>query len=367
MLVQEKFAPEEIRESGEIAASIYLNEIPSFVEEELQRLYGSIRSSLPYIRFFKSTDQVNTYVAWKGKTPTAVLLLRVQKRCIVVLNERVRIGDDELRRFVAYALKRFPLVGIIRFESVHADLRTFPYPLQRNPADEDLIIRLPSTPEEYTASLRKKTRWHIKRKLAVLKQDFSSIRFETYEKDAIDERLFYHLINLKESRITAKKQTFNINKDHAKHLLRLARLCGVFNVIWIDGHLGAGVIEYRFGADQDGELTVHDPRYDQYSLGIICNYLSICECITKGVKRYHFGAGRNLYKIQLGSVPQNMEQLDIYRSPARMLMNCDWVTTVWVTTRIRRIGAWLEKHEASLLGRVAFRTQRLLREFWKKS
>lgn len=347
MLIEEKFAREEIREFGEMTSSIYLNEIPSFVEKELERLYVSIRSSLPYIRIFKAVDQVNTYVAWNGGIPTSVLLFRMQKRCVVVLNERIGIGVDELRRFVAYVFERFPFVGIIRFETVQAELHNFSYPYQHNyapHAQEVAVVNLPATPGDYLSSLGSKTRVNIKYYLGKLKKDFPSYRHQTYESKEIDEELIRELIRLKEAGLMSKKVTFSIDKDHEKRMIDMIKICGVANVIWINGRVGAGSISYRVGLAESGEVIVHDPQYNAYSLGTLCVYLSLCESISKGVKRYYLGAGKNDYKYRLLAVSDDMKELEIYRSPGRMILHGGRVARTWFKARIFALTRRMHKH-----------------------
>lgn len=351
--------------STAISTAVYLNRIPFFVKDELQRLYGHIHSSLPYIQAFYATEQVSTYVARHGGIPTAILLFRFGKRSIEVLNKTMQIDQSELRRFAAYMFGRFPSVDVISIEAVQTDLSHFPYPLQRGHAMENILLTPPATPEEYTSRLGKSTRSNLKYYRAKLEKSFAAVSFQSYEKEAINEQLVHDLIKLSEARITAKKINFSINSEFAKCLVDLTRVCGVVNVIWVDGQLCAGAISYRVGTDQYTKVIAHDPKYNAYSPGMLCFYLAICESIAKGVNRYHLGGGRYDYKIRLLGVQQDMEQVTLYRSERAMIMNGDRVIKIWLNARLLQLKTWLRKNETSLPVRILIESRCLIRKIMK--
>ena len=338
---------ENALQSAEISTTFYINEVPLFVENELQRLYAHIHASLPFIETFHSPGQISTYVARRGGTPIAVLLFRLGRRSIDILAKMIRLDSMELQRFAACAFDQFPSVGVISFKSLQANLSGFPYPIQRGHSREDLVVTLPSTVEDYNARLGKSTRKNLKRRRAQLEQDFPSVRFESYEKEDIDENIILHLIKLSELRVSAKKFNFSIDSHYARGMLDLARLYGVLDVIWIDGRLYSGSLSYRIGESQFGEIIAHDELYNDYSPGMLCYYWAVCESINKGVKKFHMGSGRLEYKVSLLAVQQNMEQVEIYRSPVAVVLNYDWVMRSKSKALVLKLRKWLRSHEDS--------------------
>ncbi|HCY63879.1 MAG TPA: hypothetical protein DHV59_13845 [Oxalobacteraceae bacterium] len=349
-------------QSMAFSTAIYLNEIPDFAGNELQRLYGHIHSSLPFMQIFRPTGQVSTYVARHGATPTAILLFRLAGRSVVVLNQTMQIDREELRQFAACVFEQFPFVGVISFKAIQTDLLNFPYPLQRGHAMEDIIITLPATAGDYTAGLGKSTRSNLKYYKAKLEKNFSSFRFQSYEKEEIDEQLVYDLIKLSEARITAKKINFGIDSEYARCIVELTKLCGVVNAIWVDGQLCAGAISYRTGADQTTEVIAHDEKYHSYSPGMLCFYLAICESIAKGVRKYHLGGGRLDYKVRLSGFQQNMEEVQLYRPYWGMVLNCDWVAKTLFNAGILHLKTWLRSHETSLAVRLLLQSRYVMRK-----
>src|SRR4051812_32319725 len=80
----------------------YIDEIPEFIEPELERLYGTLHSSLPFFRVFRNTESVSTYVALKGSQPAVILLFQIQGKIVHVLNEMINLEQRELERFASY-------------------------------------------------------------------------------------------------------------------------------------------------------------------------------------------------------------------------------------------------------------------------
>jgi hypothetical protein len=350
-------AQEDGLQSTAISTTIYIDEVPPFVESELQRLYAHIHASLPFIQIFKAKNQISTYVARRGAIPIAILPFHLERRRIVILTQMIRLDSIELQRFAACAFEHFPSIGVISFKSVQTDLLNFPYRVQRGHSREDNVINLPSTPDDYTLSLGKSTRKNLKRYRVRLEQKFPSISFETFEKKDIEEKIVRDLIKLSELRVTAKGITFGIDSDYTRGMIALAMVYGVLNVIWIEGRLCGGMISYRIGSSQYAEVIAHDESYNDYSPGMLCCYMAICESITKGVKTFHMGSGRLGYKVWLLGVQQNMEQVEIYRSLAAMALNCDWVMRNLGSAFILRLKTWLRSRENTLPVRLLIRSR----------
>jgi hypothetical protein len=360
------YVQDDAARSTEFSIAIYSNEIPLFIGKELQRLYGHVQSSLPFMRIFRSSAQISTYVARYGAAPTAILLFRLERRSIVVLNQTIQIDQVELRRFAACMFDRFPSVGVISFKAVHSDFSDFPYPVQRGHAMEDIFIALPATAQDYTAALGKSTRSNLKYYKAKLEKSFSSVSFQSYEKKDIEEQLIYDLIKLSEMRINAKKVNFSINGEYARCIVELTKQCGVVNVIWVDGQLCAGAISYHDGTDQTTEVIAHDEKYNSFSPGMLCFYFAICESIAKGVKKYHMGGGRLAYKVWLLGVQENMEKVDIYRPYWGKILNCDSVMKAMLQAWVLRLKTWLRRHEADLPVRLLLQSRHAMRKIMKR-
>src|SRR3569623_2183993 len=93
--------------SAAVAISCYENLVPSFVEAELDRLYGSFYSSLAHFRIYGGIENAHTYVARDGDTVVAVFLFRRERTRVQVINAGMKIEAREISSFAEYILTTF--------------------------------------------------------------------------------------------------------------------------------------------------------------------------------------------------------------------------------------------------------------------
>lgn len=334
----------------------YIHEIPSFVETELERLYGHLRSSLPFFETFRTTKNVGTYFVSQGGRLTIILLIQSKGRKINVLNEMIPIDGREIHRFADYVFANFPAVDTISFKAIQTDIQCLPFPSQRHNSIEDFVITLPQTPNEYTSRIGPATRRSIHRYMKRIVRDFPTFSYTFYRNEEIDEQDIREIIELSRLRVTARKKRFGIDENDLAHVFRLVRSSGLVNVITIGGRVCAGTITCRVGGNYFSLVNAHSSEFDQYRLGTLCAYLTVCECIVSGAKRFSMGPGRYDYKQRLLAVRQDMDQLEIYRSYGRAVLNCDHVVKTFADSRVRRVKVWLLEREKSLVTQFVLHT-----------
>lgn len=341
--------------SAEVTVSCHQSEIPSFVETELERLYAHIYSSLAFFKLFKPGDNVNTYVARKGGSAIAVLLFRCEKGKAEVFNEMIDLDEEEIRRFASYVFSRFRSVSAISFPAIRSAARTLPFPCQQYDEKEEFSIVLPGTPDEYTARLGKATRTNIKRYSKRLMQNYPSFTHRVFVNEDIEEQHVHDIIRLSKARMADKKKKFSVDDDMTQGLIKLAKACGFVNVILIDGRVCAGSISYRIGSNYFAFVNAHDSEYDNYWLGTLCYYLTICESIVRGGKQLHMGWGRYDYKTRLLGVQQDFDRLVIYRSYPHLALNFGTAAKTALNGHVRRLKLWLldPQRQNSLVSRLA--------------
>jgi hypothetical protein len=356
------------QQSEDIAIDCYDSEIPSFVESELERLYGQIYSSLAFFRLFKPSDNVSTYVVRRGGEAITVLVFRRENGRVEVFNEMIRIDAGEIDRFADYIFRRFPSVSFITFEAVQTDLQSLPFPRQQYNDKEEFVIMLPATADEYTANLGKSTRTNIKRYSKRLAQNFPSFTYTTYENEEINEEQIRGIINISKLRMAGKKKKFSVDAKMADGLVKLAKTCGFVSAATVDDRLCAGTIAYRIGSSYFAFVNAHDPDFDEYWLGTLGYYSTICESIARGGRRMHMGWGRYEYKSRLLGVQQDFDRVVIYRSYARMALNFDSVARTAVRGHVRRLKLWLQdpQRQNGFLSRLAVNSIYLLRKIGGK-
>lgn len=316
---------------------------PAFIEEELQRLYGNVHSSLAQLKCYGGFEAVtHTYVARKNGAITAIFLFRRERRKLQVLNEGMRIDDEEAARFADYIFAHYPSVHLISFHAIRNEIRRLRYPHQRRACTAEVVVPLPASVDEYVAGLGKNMRRNLRRYMDKLKQDFPSFRFEVLEKEAIDEHRLRAIIDLNRTRIAGKNRIFSLD-DEIERIVALAKTCGLVGVATIDGRVCAGGIGYRVGDNYQLKIIAHDPAYNQYSAGILCSYLTICACIARGSKEFNFMWTEYDYKFALGAATRALDHVTIYRSRLRMLTNAGTVAAVAAAGYRHKASALLEK------------------------
>ncbi|HJW57287.1 MAG TPA: GNAT family N-acetyltransferase [Burkholderiaceae bacterium] len=355
--------PSAQEEAEGITVAFFENAIPALVEAELIRLYASIFSSLEKFRIDAALDNVSTYVVRDKGAIVTVFLFRRERRQVAVLNEFIKLDEPEANRFARHVFTAYPEVGVIRFGPVRTAIRTLAFPHRRVNCNEDIVLSLPARAEDYLASLGRSTRQNINHYRNRIKRDFPSFAYTVQEGEQIDERQFDDIIRFSRVRIESKDKTHGFGEKEAARLLRLARTTGMLGVASIDGQPCAGAILYRVGDNFFLYVIAHDPRYNDYGMGTLCCYLTICECIARGGKEYHFLWGREEYKYRLMGVQQDFDTLTLYRSPLQLVLHARDVAKAAFKGYKRQASLWLlaPARRNSRLTQAAIKAVRALR------
>ncbi|RZI42680.1 GNAT family N-acetyltransferase [Herbaspirillum sp. HC18] len=309
-------------EPGQTSIAVYQNSIPAFIEPELDALYGHVFSSLPQFRVYGGLGQdIHTYLAQDGGRTKAALLFRQSGNRIQVLNEQIAMTASEIERFARYAFDAYPGADMVCFPAIRGNLDMLSLPHQHFYRTEDIVLTLPPTPDEYLAALGKATRKNFKYHGNRLKRNFPTLAFKVYIDGDIPDACVRDIIELNRARMATKNKESEIDAAESARLTRLVKESGLVSVMILDGRVVAGTVCSRVGANYFMHINAHDPAYDDARLGKLCCYMTICDCIERGGKEFHFMWGRFEYKYLLLGVQQDFDELIIYRSHARMLLN----------------------------------------------
>lgn len=335
--------------ANEISISCYENEVPPFVESELEQLYGNIFSSLLEFRIYGwVAGGTSTYMVCRdGRISTLLLFMREAGR-VRVLNEAIMIGHEEVKRFADYIFSRYPDVRVISFKAIETDVQSMPFPYQRFNQLEDITLTLPATTEEYFASLGKNTRRNIKRYGDRLKRRFPSARFHVWERNAVKEHHIRALVKFNHARMAEKHIASSIDERETSRIIDLTKACGLVGIITIEGRIAAGAVSYRAGVNYFLNVLTHDPQYDEYWIGFLCCYQTIRECIARGGKEFHFLWGRYDYKFTLGAVQRDLDNVTLYRSWLQLALNVDIAWKEAADGYVRQLKVWVKYKDTYL-------------------
>jgi hypothetical protein len=310
--------------------AIYEAPLPAFVEAELERLYKSVFASMVRVRSMGLFEQVSAFVARRGGEVSCVLLFRRDGGVVHVLNEAVALHAADIECFARTLFANYPAVRLVSFPALRARIGTLPFPYQQFDCLEDIVLELPHTADAYFAALGKNMRSSLKRYQKKIAADFPGFRYAFYEKGDIGEQDLAAVVGLSSARIASKNQLSTHTGEKTRQLMRLVKECGVVLVATIDGRVCAGVICTQFGGNFFMHVVAHDPAYDEYRIGKVCCYLSICDAIARGAAEYHFLWGRYEYKYRLLGEQRDYDRLVIYRSRLALLRNLKlFLRTAW--------------------------------------
>lgn len=330
----------------------HVHTIPPYVETALADLYHTLHASLPFFRVFRSLDGVSCYVAGHEGRPSTILLFRCHGRRLEVLNEMIAITQSELRRFARYVFRHFRQVDLIVFPALQANTAGLGFPVQQHNAKDTYVIDLPDTADAYLAGLGKSTRANIRQQTNLVRRTFPTFTTRFYTNGDIDERHVQAILGFSEATIRAGGA---VVAHDAARILALARDCGFVVVLSIDGEVCAGSVNYRVGSSVFGDVTGYDRRYEKYSLGKLCVFHTISESIARGARRFYLGGGEFDFKQRLGGAPLGMDEVRIYRSRWRMLLNLDRAAEAVLRARVRQLKQGLHRHKQHQLARMAFK------------
>jgi hypothetical protein len=346
--------------SDDIAINSYVNEVPPFVEAELERLYGHPFSSLIHFRAHGGLPaDTSTYVVRKKNHISTIYLFRRDGGRVQVVNEGMKLDEEQVKLFASHIFSAYKSANVISFHAVPTDIRKLGFPYQRFICTEDIVAALPDSREAYLASLGKSTRSYIHRYENKLRRSFPSFSLKVYERDDIREQDIRTIVQMNRTRMAAKSKVSSNDDEEVERIIAMARESGVVCVATIDGRVCAGVIHYRLGANFFMPVIAHDAQYNDYRLGTICCFLAICECIARGCKEYHFLWGRYEYKYRLGGIQRDLDHLVVYRSRMQQLLNADVAVRAVFEGRLRQTKQWLQdrlKHQGQdgLMSRIVF-------------
>jgi hypothetical protein len=323
-------------DTDQLRVSWHENEVPAFVEAELERLYGSLFSSLAHYRIYGGTENASCCVMRKNGDVTGILLFQRDAHSVRVINEWIRLDEEDIRRFASWIFARYPTVGRLSFHAVELDVQRLPFPAQRFNCTDDSVVRLPENADAYLAQLGKATRKNIRRYLSRLQESFPDFHYAVYETDQIDERHVREIIGLNRLRMKNKNKVSGIDDAEVERMLRLLKTKGMVAVATIGGKLCAGAVTYRIGNNYFSFVRAHDPLYDEHRLGLIGGYLLIAECIARGGKEFHFMWGREEHKALLLGVQKEFDHLTLYRSRAHYLLDARALLKNAFTVRLQQ-------------------------------
>jgi hypothetical protein len=308
-------------EKHAIQVTFYDNEIPDFVERELERLYQSVYCTIARFNIYGEAEGASTYVARVGGAVVAAILFRVEAGIVRVINQQVRLSDDELRRFADAVFARYGAARRIAFYAIDTGLERFHLPFLRYQALEENILVLPRTRGDYTASLNQNLYKRLQSGERKLKRDYPDHSFRILRGTEVTADTLRQVVAMASARMASKHQDTYIRDEDVDKILRLIHAYGYVGALTINGVIRGGNVFYGVGGRYFMHVIAHDPDYDKYMLGHMVQYLSACYCIDNGGTECCLMGGGRENKGRFRAYPKYLDSVDIYRSRLRFLLD----------------------------------------------
>jgi hypothetical protein len=309
-------------ESERLTISFYENQVPPYVEAEMERLYECVYTTVARFRIYDACGNISTYVVRKGEKIITIFLFEVNRRKVKVLNEQIKMDEEDIWRFATSIFSRFKFVTSISFWAIQTAIRLSPFPHQQSYCLEEIVVSLPGTVEEYFSKFSKNMRNNIKKySTNRIKRDFPSFSYQVYTKENINPQHIKDIIALSSARMATKNKAAYVSEEETGRIIQLVQIYGLAGVATIDGRVCAGLIFYGVGTYYFMHIIAHDPKYDSYRLGTACYYLGICECIKRGGIECRLMGSSHQYKFDFLGVRMGFDHLVVYRSHAYFLLD----------------------------------------------
>ncbi|OWW19119.1 GNAT family N-acetyltransferase [Noviherbaspirillum denitrificans] len=290
------------------------------VDAAMQTLYGNIHSTFAHLQVYGGLSGVtHTYLARRRERPVAAFLLSREGSTVRVINEGMAVDEEELARFADCIFSAWSDASVICLHAVDSRVMTLARPFQQYACTANIVLPLPATVDDYVASLGKNMRRNLRRYMDKLKRDHPSFSISIAFNGDASEADMRAIIDLNRVRIAGKNIRYGLD-DEVEKVIALVRECGMVLTMRVDGQVMAGSIGYFAGSNYFFKVISHDPRYNEYSAGILCCFLTISECIARGCTEYNFMWNEYEYKFALGAHSRSLHHLAVYRSRLHLLL-----------------------------------------------
>lgn len=278
------------------------NHFQNITEEhknQFLQLYKNPFSSFEYITSFFKNEQLNVITIHDKDTLLHIIVFfkNITTQEIFVLNRLYSFSESYFQLLCSKLMLDYPDAKKIIFKHLYNSINER---LSNNwvckPHDENYIISLPQTFDDYLKKLSSNMRQQSRRRVANLKRAFSNYKFLVYEKENVLPNVIRRIIQMNHLRMTNKNIVPGIDETYTNNILSFIPKYGFISVIEIDNLIVAGLIMYRVNDNYYMQTISSDPDFDKYSVGHVCLFLTLQKCIELKGNQFHLLWGNNNYK-----------------------------------------------------------------------
>ncbi len=335
--------PQATRTTSRDGCSVtcYHDHVPDFIAPELERLYGSLFSSMAVWQMYGCLEGTSTFALYRHEKLEDIWLFQRQGTQVRVLNEQIKIRGESLRHFASMIFASEPEVGVICLHAVQADLADCDLIHHRSNCTEDSVVTLPDSPEAYLERLGKSTRKSIRRYQRRLEDNHPSFCYRVQEGTDICEQNVRAIIALNHVRMANKGRVSANDESEVQRMLELLRTHGMVGIATIEDKVCAGVIAFRFGDNYFSQVRAHDPAFDDDRLGMIGAFSLVSACIERNARELHFMWGRENHKAIFLGEQRDFDHVLLFRSRWAQMRHARLLATAGMSAAKRQSKHWV--------------------------
>jgi hypothetical protein len=333
------------RQEADDDAVCFHDTVHPHAESILESLYQSYMCSLTRMQQYYPLESAKSYMAYEDKQVSAFFVFQIQGDTISVLNEQIPIGSKELMRFVGHAFSRYARVSKICFYAIDTSIAELPCVHHSDECLEDLWLDLPESRAAYLSSLGKKTTETFKRAEKKLLREHPTFQMKFLKGDEVQEEQVRAVLQFNLMRMRQKGLGSHHTDDSIAKLMVAVKKYGLVGLAMIEDRICGGVIQLRIGTHWFSYAISHDPAYDDYRLGQLCNFYGVFATIEHGGGIFHFGWGRSEHKYRMGARQTELFKVTLYRNTLALAGDVVGVTTRSYASNRRKLKGWVADRE----------------------
>jgi hypothetical protein len=343
------------KDGNNFSEQIYKNEIPDFVEENLERLYANVYCTLARIDAYDSLNNVSTYVQKSGSDITAIILFKDEGTAVRVINQQIPLSPEQIAAFCKKIFKELKHVQNIQFYALNTHLDIFPFPYQQVPAIHENIIFLPSHKDAYLASLRGYFRNPLLASIRKIKADHPTYKLEYFSRDTIPAHVIDQILELARKRAISRAGAIYTDSIDRIALAKTLQRYGQVAIATINGEICAGSIWFNVGKRHFHYIVAYDSTYNKYVLGNQIWLEAILRTLDLDGDEVWLMGGFSEHKAKFQAKPHVFRTIAIYKSRLHCFINWGTFSRHWIQQQrlsIKTTGKALASRK-DFVGRIA--------------
>jgi len=286
--------------------------LPIEYESFLIEKYDSFITTCRYIEVYYPTYDINYMLVYENSNLSELLIFGNRGNKATCFNSLVSIDQNIVTEFQKNIFEKYPFIKKIEIVASYKNyFLNKSFLINKN---DDQILNLPSTIDDFYLKLGYHTRKNIKNRRVKLLIDYPKVKFITKFGVDIEESIVDKIIQLNCDIMKQKGIIPGIDNTYKNNIYKYSQHYGCVTYIEIDGVIVAGCISTVLNKGVFAHVLAHDNNFSKYHVGEACMFYLIQTSIEKGLSTFHFLWGENELKKRFMAKPNILYSYYIYKS-----------------------------------------------------